>query len=134
MVINLLGYNYINIRRIFYLGIRKNSCKKRLIFYFISDPSVLFDNTQCIQFQSKEVYERNLILTHLFWCIRSKWPTLSCRRWYVFSWLVTLLHRDVKGRNLMNISFLNEFSIYVLFVNWNDITSIIIKLKIKKNI
>nr|XP_034333986.1 protein draper-like [Crassostrea gigas] len=33
--------------------------------YFISDPSILVNNTQCIQFQSKEVYKRNLILTHV---------------------------------------------------------------------
>lgn len=56
-----VGYNCINIHGYFFFGIKKKIVKSALNFYFISNPSILFDYTQCKQIQRKEVYEHNLI-------------------------------------------------------------------------
>lgn len=52
----------------------------------------------------------------LFWCMRSKWQTLSYKRWYPFLWLVTLLHCSTKGRMYL---FLDKISKNNFFsFNW----------------
>lgn len=77
-----VGYDYINIHGYFFSELKKN-VKSALIFYFISNPSILFDNTQCKQIQSKEVYEHNLIsarvvLTHSIQMANIELQALIC--------------------------------------------------------